>query len=176
MVPPSAEAVQVGVSLRMRRGTLIIWSLVCSLVFGGFLAHGRVSVSLLESRHAFPSQADPHATRWFRQYALSEMPAGHVVSQPSGHTARHLHVEQLRIHLVRIRRPTRGWSGPVGLPVVWYGRLREDVPQDTARFWGARAARGSSTRVVRLVRDVGYLFGLAMMTLYLLYLLLVAGE
>ena len=75
-------------------------------------------MSLLESRHAFPSQADPHATRWLRQHALSEMPAGHVVSQPSGHAARHLHVEQLRIHLVRIRRPTRGWSGPVGLPVA----------------------------------------------------------
>ena len=114
-------------------------------------------MSLLESRDAFPSQADPHATRWLRQHALSEMPAGHVVSQPSGHAARHLHVEQLRIHLVRIRRPTRGWSGPVGLPVVWYGRLREDDLQDTARFWGARAARGSSTCVVRLVRDVGVL-------------------
>ena len=78
--------------------------------------------------------------------------------------------------LVPIRRPTRGWSGPVGLPVVSYGRLREDVLQDTARFLGARAARGSSTRGVRLVRDVGVPFGLAMMTLYLLYLLLVAGE
>lgn len=43
-----------------------------------------------------------------------------------------------------------GWTSS-----SYYGRLREDVLQDPARSCGARAARGPSTCVVRLVRDVG---------------------
>ena len=58
---------------------------------------------LVESRDALPSQTDPRAHRWVREYPLSQMPAGHVVSQLPGHTVDHLRVDELRVHMVRIR-------------------------------------------------------------------------
>ena len=68
---------------------------------GGSPVHGRVSRYVPTGEPTcitFPSRT-PSARR-VRQRALSKMPAGHVVSQLSDHGAHHLHLDELRIHMV----------------------------------------------------------------------------
>ena len=100
-------------------------------------------MSLLESRDAFPSQADPHATRWLRQHALSK--CQRVTSYLS------LQVTPL-VTCTWSNCGYTWWNPPTNAWLVRTGRtssslvpsLREDVLQDTARFWGARATSSHS--------------------------------
>ena len=56
---------------------------------------------IVESRDAFPAQADP-SVRELREYPLSEVPTGYVVSQLRGRTARDVRLDELRPHMDRI--------------------------------------------------------------------------